>query len=77
MTTVRTVEGINKAEVAGRMDTGIGFAGALRRIFLTGLASYLQFRDWIRRETLLDRSSVTFDVRQCGLGVCLMRLAQH
>ena len=30
------------------------------------LASYLQFRGWIRRETLCGRSSVTFDLRQCA-----------
>ena len=45
MTLARTTAGINKAEDAGRMDAQIGFAGALRRIFPTGLASYLQFRD--------------------------------
>ena len=39
----------------------IGSADALRRIFPTALASYLQFRGWIRQETLCDRSSVTFD----------------
>ena len=69
MTLWRTTAGINKAEDAGRagrMDAQIGSADALRRIFPTALASYLQFRDWIRQETLLDRSSVTFDVRQCA-----------
>ena len=43
----------------------IRFADALQRVFPTALASYLQFRDWIRQETLCDRSLVTFDVRQC------------
>ena len=50
------------------MYAQIGFADTLRRIFLMALASYLQFRDWIRQETLLDRSSVTFDLRQCATG---------
>ena len=43
----------------------IGFADALRRIFPTELASF-QFRGWISQETLCDRSSVTFDLRQCA-----------
>ena len=34
--------------------------------FLTALARYLQFRAWIRQETLYHPSSVTFDLRQCG-----------
>ena len=42
----------------------IGFADALQRVFLTTVASYLQFRGWICPETLCDRSSVTFDLRQ-------------
>ena len=66
MTLARNTAGINKAEDARRKDAQIGFADTLRRIFLTALANYLQFRDWIRQETLLDRSSVTFDVRQCA-----------
>ena len=45
---MRTTTGINKAEDARRKDAQIGFADTLRRIFLTALASYLQFRDWIR-----------------------------
>ena len=64
MTLWRTTAGINKAEDAGRAgrkDAQIGSADALRRIFPTALASYLQFRGWIRQETLCDRSSVTFD----------------
>ena len=48
------------------MDAPIGFADALQRVFPTAVASYLQFRDWIRQETSLYRSSVTFDVRQRG-----------
>ena len=69
----RITAGINKAEDTGRMDAQIGFAGASRRIFPTALASYLQFCGWIRQETLCDRSSVTFDLRQCdhrGRGHC-------
>ena len=42
------------------MDAQIGFADALRRIFPTALASYLQFRGWIRRETLSDQMLLTF-----------------
>ena len=64
MTLARTTMSINKAEDAGRAgrkDAQIGSADALRRIFPTALASYLQFRGWIRQETLCDRSSVTFD----------------
>ena len=35
--TVRTTAGINKAEDGGRMDTGIGFADALQRVFPTAV----------------------------------------
>ena len=62
----RTTTGINKAAGAGRKDAQIGFADTLRRIFPTALASYLQFRGWICRETLRGRSSVTIYLRQCG-----------
>ena len=48
------------------MDVQIGFADALRWFLPTTLASYLQFRGWIRQDTLCDRSSVTFVLRQCG-----------
>ena len=65
MTLGRTNESINKAEDAGRLDLQTGLADGLRRIFPTGLASYLQFRGWIHQETLCNRSSVTFDLRQC------------
>ena len=47
------------------MDTQTGFAGASQRVFPTTVASYLQFRGWIYRETLCNRSSVTCDLRQC------------
>ena len=46
------------------MDTQIGFADAMQRVFPTTVASF-QFRGWIRQETLYDRCSVTFDMRQC------------
>ena len=59
--------GINKAEDGGRTDTGIGFADALRLIFPPALARYVVFHGWIRPKTLYDRSSVTFDLRQCAL----------
>ena len=36
----------------------IGSADALRRIFPTALASYLQFRGWIRQETRCNGMSV-------------------
>ena len=59
MTIGRITLGINKAEdVGGRMP--IGFADALQRVFLTTVASHLQCRGCICRETLRDRSSVTF-----------------
>ena len=35
--TVRTTAGINKAEDGGRMDTEIGFADALQRVFPTAV----------------------------------------
>ena len=41
--TVRTTAGINKAEDGGRMDTGIGFADALQRVFPTTVSSDLPF----------------------------------
>ena len=64
--TVRTTAGINKAEDGGRMDTEIGFADALQRVFPTTVSSDLPFRGWICQETLCDGSPVTFDLRQCG-----------
>ena len=66
MTILRTNAGINKEEGTGRIDAQIGFADALREIFLTALARYLPFRAWIRQETLYNPGSVTFDLRQCG-----------
>ena len=49
----RTRLGINKTEdVGGRKP--IGFAYALQRVFLTTVASYLQFRGLICQETLCD-----------------------
>ena len=36
------------------MDALIGFADALRRVFPTTVSSHLQFRGWIRQETLCD-----------------------
>ena len=55
-----------RRKAPARRDAPFGLADALRRIFLTVLASYLQFRGWIRQETLCDRSSATFDLRQCA-----------
>ena len=49
------------------MDAQIGFADALRWILPTRLTRYVVFHGWIRQETLCDRSSVTFDLRQCGV----------
>ena len=50
---VRITVGINKAEdTVGWMP--IGFADALQRVFLTTVASYLQFRGLICQETLCD-----------------------
>ena len=41
MNILRTNAGINKGEGTGRIDAQIGFADALRGIFLTALARYL------------------------------------
>ena len=41
--TVRTTAGINKAEDGGRMDTGIGFANALQRVFPATVSSFSNF----------------------------------
>jgi hypothetical protein len=60
MTVMRTNESINKAEDVGRMDAQIGLVDALRRFFLTNLASYLESRCWIDQEILCDRMSVIF-----------------
>ena len=46
------------------MDTEIGFADALQRVFPTTVSSYLPLRGWICQEALCDRSSVTFNLRQ-------------
>ena len=54
------------------MDAQIGFAKALRWFLPTTLASYLQFRGWIRQDTLCDRSSVTFILRQCAAGLIVV-----
>ena len=52
------------------MDTEIGFADALQRVFPTTVSSDLPFRGWICQETLCDGSPVTFDLRQCGSPTC-------
>ena len=54
MTSVRNNSGINKAEHAGMTNAQIRFADALQRVFSTAVASHLQFRGWIRQETLCD-----------------------
>ena len=46
------------------MDAQIGFADALRRGFPRTVARYHEFRGRICQETLCDRISVTFDLRQ-------------
>ena len=38
----------------------------LQRVLPTTLVRRVQFRGWIRQETLCDRRSVTFDLRQCA-----------
>ena len=60
MTLGRNNSGINKAQFAGRKDAQIGLVDALRRFFLTNLASYLESRCWIDQEILCDRMSVIF-----------------
>ena len=59
----RTTAGINKTEAAGAAHVQIRSTDALRRVLLTRLTSYLEFRGRICQETLCDRSSVTFDLR--------------
>ena len=52
------------------MDALIGFADAMQRVFPTTMSTksrYLECGGWIRQEAWCDRSSVTFDVRQCAL----------
>ena len=49
------------------MDALIGFADAMQRVFPTTMSRYLECGGWIRQEAWCDRSSVTFDVRQCAL----------
>ena len=63
---VRTNECISRAEDAGTAHVKIRFSDALRRVFPTMVASYLPFRGRICQETSCDRSSVTFDLRQCA-----------
>ena len=42
------------------------FADVLQRVLPTTLVRRFPFRGWIRQETLCDRRSVTFDLRQCA-----------
>ena len=63
MTIVRSTASINKTEAAGAAHVQIRSTDALRRVLLTRLTSYLEFRGRICQETLCDRSSVTFDLR--------------
>ena len=64
MNLMRTNESINKTEAAGAAHVQISSTDALRRVFPTTVASHLPFRGSIRQETLLDRSSVAFNLRQ-------------
>ena len=66
MNIMRTTTGINKTEAAGAAHVQIRFSDALRRVLPTRLTSYLEFRGRICQETSCDRSSVTFDLRQCA-----------
>ena len=75
MTLGRTTAGIRKAEGAEPAHGQISSTDALRRVLPTTVSSYLQFRGWICQETLCDRSSVTFDLRQCALPVPLLPMA--
>ena len=54
----------------------IGFAKALWRVFLTMVASYLQFRRWICQATFCNGISVTFDLRQRASGPALAAQAR-
>ena len=67
MTFMRTTAGINKAEDAGTAHGQINSTDALQRVFPTTVSGHLRFRAWIRQEILYGRSSVTFDLRQCGV----------
>ena len=55
MTIARNNVGINKAEDAGRMDTGFELADALRRVFSTTRASYLAFHGSVGQEVTGNR----------------------
>ena len=66
MTLARTTMSINKAEDDGKIDVQVRFADALQRVLPTTLVRRFQFRGRVQQETLCDRSSVTFDLRQCA-----------
>ena len=51
----------------GKVDHMGGSIVGLRRVLPTRLTSYFEFRGRICQETLYDRSSVAFDLRQCAL----------
>ena len=55
----------------------IGSADALRRIFPTALASYLQFRGWIRQDTRCNGMSVAVLLRQCPVGLIVVNQQGH
>ena len=65
MTLERTTAGINKGRTpagrTGKSSPPRRCGGSSRRPW----PGFLAFRGWIRQETLCDRSSVTFDLRQC------------
>ena len=63
MTIGRSNSGINKAEDDGTARGQISSTDALQRVLPTTVSSF-EFRGWVRQETLRDRSSVTFDLRQ-------------
>ena len=66
MTPVRITVGINKAEGARKKDAQNSFADALRWVFPTPVSSSPISRAGPPGDSC-DRSSVTFDLRQCAL----------
>ena len=64
MTLMRSTQRVSiRRRTLGTAHGQIRSTDALRRVLLTRLTSYLEFRGRICQETLCDRSSVTFDLR--------------
>jgi hypothetical protein len=59
------------------MDAQIGFAKALRRVFPTMVASYLEFRGWIHQDARCNGLSVAVLLRQCPVGLIVVNQQGH